>query len=252
MKEQAKTAVVTGCNGGIGSATCEYFHSKGWQVIGIDSRPREAAVDFVDFIQFDIGQLDRLPELFATINSKTSSIGVLVNNAAVQVCKHFLEVTHEDWNRVMDVNMAAPFFLVQHLYPLLKAGTGSVVNVSSVHAVATSRDILAYAASKGGLVTLTRSLAIECSSDGVRVNAILPGAVDTSMLRDGLSRGHVEGNSPEQLVRALGLKHLIGRVGQPSEIAKSIFFLSNNEYSSFVTGQCLTADGGATIRLSTE
>jgi NAD(P)-dependent dehydrogenase (short-subunit alcohol dehydrogenase family) len=102
---------------------------------------------------------------------------------------------------------------------MLKRAMGAVINVSSVHAVATSKDIAAYAASKGGLVALTRAMAIEFADDGIRVNAILPGAVDTPMLRDGIRRGHVGDGTDEELLEALGQKTVMGRVGQPEEIA---------------------------------
>mgnify|MGYP002352026530 FL=1 len=138
-------------------------------------------------------------------------------------------------------------------YPLLKqGGGGAVVNVSSVHAVATSANISAYAASKGGLLALTRAMAIEFAMDGVRANAILPGAVDTPMLRSGLSRGHAgDGNINERLEN-LARRTVNGKIGQPEEIAHAIYFLADQEQSSFMTGQAIIVDGGATARLSTE
>jgi len=124
--------------------------------------------------------------------------------------------------------------------------------VSSVHAVQTSANIAAYAASKGGLLALTRAMAIEFAPDNVRVNAILPGAVDTPMLRAGMDRGHVgDGNIHERLEN-LARKTVNGRVGQPREIASAIYFLADSNQSSFMTGQALVVDGGATARLSTE
>jgi len=126
------------------------------------------------------------------------------------------------------------------------------VNVSSVHAIATSANIAAYAASKGAMLALTRALAIELASNNIRVNAVLPGAVDTPMLYSGLSRGHLQGDNVLDLVEQLGSKHVIGRVGQPQEIAEAIYFLADNNRSSFMTGQGLVVDGGATCRLSTE
>jgi glucose 1-dehydrogenase len=99
--------------------------------------------------------------------------------------------------------------------------------VSSVHAIATSANIAAYAASKGAMLGLTRALAIELASDNIRVNAVLPGAVDTPMLHSGLSRGHLQGYNVLDLVEQLGSKHVMGRVGQPHEIASAIYFLAD-------------------------
>jgi NAD(P)-dependent dehydrogenase (short-subunit alcohol dehydrogenase family) len=152
----------------------------------------------------------------------------------------------------MSNNLRSVFLGVQLAYPLLRVRRGAIVNVSSVHAIATSCNIAAYAASKGALLALTRAMALEFGPDGVRVNAILPGAVDTGMLRAGLNRGHVSGMDPEDLVRGLGKRHVMGRVGKPEEIGKAILFLADNERSSFMTGQALVVDGGATARLSTE
>ncbi len=126
------------------------------------------------------------------------------------------------------------------------------MNVSSVHAVATSANIAAYAASKGGLLALTRAMAIEFATDQIRVNAILPGAVDTPMLHAGLNRSHTRGDSLDRRLENLAHKTVIGRVGTPAEIAHAIYFLADETQSSFMTGQALIVDGGATARLSTE
>ena len=121
-----------------------------------------------------------------------------------------------------------------------------------MHAIATSANIAAYAASKGGLLALTRAVAIEFAPDNIRCNAILPGAVDTPMLHAGLSRDHVTGASLEERITDLGNRTVMGRVGRPAEIAQTIVFLADNTRASFVTGQALIVDGGATARLSTE
>ena len=118
--------------------------------------------------------------------------------------------------------------------------------------MATSKDIAAYAASKGGLLALTRALAIEFAPVGIRVNAILPGAVDTPMLRDGLSRDHAGGGSIVQRLENLARNTVSGKVGTPLEIAQAIYFLADRTQSSFMTGQALIVDGGATAKLSTE
>ena len=118
--------------------------------------------------------------------------------------------------------------------------------------MATSRDIAAYAASKGGLVALTRAMALELAADSIRVNAVLPGAVDTPMLHAGLARDHVAGGTVQERMSELGKRTVMGRVGRPEEIAQAILFLADGQRSSFVTGQTLIVDGGATARLSTE
>jgi len=121
-----------------------------------------------------------------------------------------------------------------------------------VHAVATSPNIAAYAASKGGLVALTRAMAIEFAPTNIRVNAILPGAVDTPMLAAGFNRGHLAQGSVEQQKAELARKTVNGRIGQPHEIATVIYFLADSTQSSYMTGQSVVVDGGASARLSTE
>jgi len=120
-----------------------------------------------------------------------------------------------------------------------------------VHALATSASIAAYAASKGGLLALTRAMAIEWAPD-IRVNAVLPGAVDTEMLRAGLARGHLSAQKVEDQLRELAARTVARRVARPEEIAQAILFLADDRRSSFIYGHGLVVDGGATIRLSTE
>jgi glucose 1-dehydrogenase len=246
-------ACVTGVAGGIGSATAKVFADAGWLVVGVDRRLTPDLPGVHRFICADIATEEDSQRIFDTIRNEYGKLDTLVNNAAVQICKPLVETTTAEWDEVMGANLRAVYLAIQHAYPLLKAaGKSSIVNVSSVHAIQTSTNIAAYAASKGALLALSRALSIELAPDDIRVNSILPGAVDTHMLRAGLGRGHLGGDTIEDRLNALGAKHVIGRVGQPEEIAQAILFLADNERASFVTGQALVVDGGATARLSTE
>ncbi len=252
--KNGRTVLVTGAAGGIGRATIQLFHESGWRVIGVDRAPleEEFPADGI-FIQADISLPSEMERIFAEAERFTGTLEALVNNAALQIAKPVLETSVEEWDAVMASNLRSVFLGVKLAYPMLKqAGGGAIVNVSSVHAIQTSANIAAYAASKGGLLALTRALAIEFAPDNVRVNAILPGAVDTPMLRAGLTRGHAgSGNILERLDN-LARKTVNGRIGQPLEIARAIYFLADGDQSSFMTGQALVVDGGATARLSTE
>jgi glucose 1-dehydrogenase len=249
-----KTVLITGAAGGIGRATVALFTAKDWRVLGVDRA--EFGPGFPAnglFIQSDISRPEQLEAIFNKAHEYTSSLDALVNNAAMQIAKPLLETTVEEWDAVMASNLRSVFLGVKLAYPLLKAkGGGAVVNVSSVHAIQTSANIAAYAASKGGLLALTRAMAIEFAPDSIRVNAILPGAVDTPMLRAGLDRGHVGHGDLQQRLDNLARKTVSGKVGQPEEIAHAIYFLADEEQSSFMTGQAMVVDGGATARLSTE
>lgn len=251
---QQKTILITGVAGGIGRATMTLFAEKGWRVIGVDRNPfGEGFPANGLFIQADISHADEIAAIFEKAHQFTDSLDALVNNAAMQIAKPLVETTVEEWDAVMAANLRSVFLGVKLAHPLLKAGGGgAIVNVSSVHAIQTSANIAAYAASKGGLLALTRAMAIEFAADNIRVNAILPGAVDTPMLRAGLGRGHLGGSGVEERLDNLARKTVSGKVGRPEEIAHAIYFLADNEQSSFMTGQALVVDGGATARLSTE
>ena len=249
-----KTVLITGAGGGIGRATIHHFAAKGWRVIGVDRA--EFGAGFPQdgrFIRADISQPESTESIFEPARAFNPTLDALINNAAVQVAKPLVETSVEEWDAVMASNLRSVFLFVKLAHPLLKAaGGGAIVNVSSVHAIQTSANIAAYAASKGGLLALTRAMAIEFAPDDIRVNAILPGAVDTPMLRAGLGRGHVGHGDVEERLDNLARKTVSGKVGLPEEIAHAIYFLADNEQSSFMTGQALVVDGGATARLSTE
>lgn len=249
-----RTVLITGAAGGIGRATLDLFNEMGWRVIGVDRATfGEGFPSQGLFIQADISIGEHIENIFAQTRQFTDHLDALVNNAAVQIAKPLLETSVEDWDAVMASNLRSVFLSVKLAYPLFEAaGGGAIVNVSSVHAVATSANIAAYAASKGGLLALTRAMAIELAPKDIRVNAILPGAVDTPMLRAGLGRGHVQGGDILQRLDNLARKTVNGRVGRPEEIAHAIYFLADNTQSSYMTGQALIVDGGATCRLSTE
>ena len=253
-QDTPKTVLVTGAAGGIGRATVKHFTENGWRVIGVDRAAfGEGFPSNGLFIQSDISVGANMETIFARVHGFTDRLDALVNNAALQIAKPLLETSVEEWDAVMASNLRSVFLGVKLAHPLLKAAHGSaIVIVSSVHAVATSANIAAYASSKGGLLALTRAVAIEFAPDNIRCNAVLPGAVDTPMLRAGLDRGHLDGSNIMQRLDNLARKTVNGRIGKPEEIACAIYFLADENLSSFMTGQALTVDGGATARLSTE
>ena len=248
-----RTVLITGAAGGIGRAAVQLFHERSWRVLGVDR------LQFGDgypgdgvFIRSDISRPEDMQAIFDRVHASAKSLDALVNNAAVQIAKPLIDTTAEEWDAVMASNLRSVFLGAKLAHPLLAASGGAIVNVSSVHAIQTSANIAAYAASKGGMLALTRAMAIEFAPAGIRVNAILPGAVDTPMLRAGLDRGHASGTNVQERLENLARRTVNGRVGKPEEIASAIYFLADNEQSAFMTGQALVVDGGATARLSTE
>ena len=234
-------AVVTGAAGGIGQATVDLFVAQGWEVVAIDIAHGDSQP--ARWLTVDLASEDAVASAFGEIG-KWGAIDALVNNAAVSVRKPLPETAVGDWDRLMAVNLRAAFVASRLAVPLLADRGGAIVNVSSVHALATTGDAAAYAAAKAGLLGLTRAMAIELGGVGIRVNAVIPGAIDTPMLRGG-------SGDPSRLKGIAGRTPL-GRIGQPMDVAEAILFLADSNRSSFVTGQTLVVDGGALARLSTE
>ena len=246
-----KVSLITGAAGGIGKATADVFRKSGWYVVGVDEKDKVQVQNFDEYIQADVSIPSSWEVVVRKLSTLTKGLDALVNNAAIQICRKFLETTVEEWDKTMRVNVRSAFLGMKYLYPFLKERKGAVVNVSSVHALATSKSIAAYAASKGALLALTRAMALEFGDDGIRVNAVLPGAVDTPMLHAGLERDLKNGSRGDGL-KVLIEKHVLKRISNPTEIAEMIYFLSDSERSSFITGQSFVVDGGALARLSTE
>ncbi len=187
-----KIVLITGVNGGIGAATAKLFAKKGWHVIGIDNRKVELPPWIHHFIKADVSNTRAWEKVSAEIAKREGHIDALINNAAIQICKPLIKTTPEEWDTVMATNLRSVYLSIYYLHSLMRNRGGAIVNVSSVHAIATSANIAAYAASKGGLLALTRALSIELAPYKIRVNAVLPGAVDTPMLHVAHYRGHLD------------------------------------------------------------
>ncbi|HEY5649146.1 MAG TPA: SDR family oxidoreductase, partial [Nitrospiria bacterium] len=232
--------LITGIAGGIGKATAGAFSRAGWEIIGVDREKEGVGSEVNRFFHGDLSDPVFTEGLFDEISAGDISLRALVNNAAIQISKPFTATSTEDWNRLMDTNLNSVFRITRKAIPLFPATGGTIVNVSSVHASATSVNISAYAASKGALSALTRALAVELAEKGIRVNAVAPGAVDTKMLREGLVRGHLGSGRVEEALKELSGRTVMGRIGRPEEIAEAILFLSDDKRSSFITGQVIT------------
>lgn len=248
----SKLAVITGAAGGIGQATAELFAASGWRVIGLDRQPTTNVPAGVDAHQVDVADPDQVEFFFSGLKKSDSRLDVLVNNAAVAHDKPLAETTLEEWDSVLQVNLRSAYLMIRQGLDLLLAAGGSIVNVASVHALATATNVTAYAASKGGLAAMTRALALELGPQGVRVNSVLPGAIDTPMFRQGLMRDTTDSEDAGAKRIALARRTPLRRVGQTIEVAEAILFLADADRSSFITGHGLVVDGGATARLGTE
>ena len=239
MSTQAepRIVVVTGAASGIGYATCELFLEQGAVVYGLDVRP--TVPDGVTYVACDVA--DRA-SVTAAIEEcgKHGRIDVLANVAGIVQFGRFETITEEEWDRVHAVDLKGPFLMMQTALPLLRAAGGNVVNVSSVAGNAPQPYTAAYAAAKGGLTQLTRALALELSPEGIRVNAVCPGTVDTPII------SQVASTMPDDLNTRVA-DRLMGMLPigpmHPAEIAGAIRYLASPEARS-ITGAVFAIDGG--------
>jgi NAD(P)-dependent dehydrogenase (short-subunit alcohol dehydrogenase family) len=230
-----KVCVVTGAAGGIGAATCALFAAEGATVVGVDL----VAGEHVS-IEADVTDAAAVQSMYASTRERHGRIEVLFNNAGISPPDDasVLDTSLEAWQRVQDVNLKSVFLCCKHGIPhLLEGGGGSVINTASFVAVmgaATSQ--ISYTASKGGVLALSRELGVQFAREGVRVNALCPGPVNTPLLQE------LYAKDPAQAARRL--VHLpMGRFAEAREIAHAALFLAGDE-SSYVTASTFLVDGG--------
>ncbi|HEU4701980.1 MAG TPA: SDR family NAD(P)-dependent oxidoreductase [Conexibacter sp.] len=243
-----RSLIVTGAAGGIGLRVAELAASRGARVLAVDrdAAALERAVaglpaERVAAHVADVTSAEACAEAVQRAEELHGGVGALVNNAGIGAFDMTLDTTtDEQWERVIAVNLTSVFLMSRAALPALRrSGGGAIVNVSSVHALATSRGLVPYAAAKGGVLAMTRALAIDLAPDRIRVVAVLPGATDTPMLRQHAER---EGRSLEQLGFSRDPGSL-GRVMEPREVAETILFAASDAASA-LTGSALTADAG--------
>ena len=244
-----KVAVISGAARGQGEAEARLFAAEGASVVLGDIRGElgeqvasqiAAAGGKAVFTQLDVSQEADWARAVALAESTFGKLDILVNNAAIIGLEGIMETSIELWNRVIAVNQTGTFLGMRAAIPAMRrAGGGSIVNISSVLATMGSGNSASYTASKGAVTALTRTVSVELATEGIRVNAVHPGGVETPMAVECL------GDDVEAR-RALIATHPMGRIGEPGEIATGVLFLASDE-ASFVTGATLVIDGGNTV-----
>jgi NAD(P)-dependent dehydrogenase (short-subunit alcohol dehydrogenase family) len=238
----SRTIVVTGGAAGIGRGVVERFVAAGDNVIALD-RDASALADLgVTGVQVDVSDRAALAAAAAEIGA----VDVLVCAAGVQRYGTVVDTPYAVYDEVMAVNVGGVFFACQAFVPKLPRG-GSVVVVASVQAYAAQKSVAAYSMGKGALLSLVRAMAVDHADDGIRVNAVCPGSVDTPMLRTSAAQ-FGGGRSTDDVVAEWGRSHPLGRVATPGEVAEVIYFLSSPA-ASFMTGADVKVDGGLTAGL---
>ena len=245
-----KRVLVTGGAKGIGRGICEAFAARGATVLclDIDEKAGERLARSSEGIAFFRADVSRNAECEAAKGEAVSALGgidVLCNNAGIQPPESYVpahEVPEALWDRIIAVNLKSCFLMTKHCVPeLRRRGGGVIVNIASVQGRQSMKGVAAYAASKGGILSLTRQLALEYAADNIRVLAVNPGTIDTPM-----TRGELAGMSSEQAMRAweaMARTHPLGRVGRPADIANLVLFLASDG-ASFMTGAGIDCDGG--------
>jgi len=238
-----KVALVTGAARGIGLAAAKRFLAEGWRVglldIDTDNLAKTykalARPDDTLALICDVADREAVAQAFDTLHKRFGRLDVLVNNAGIAIFKPILDVTYEDWSRVLAVNLNGAFLCTQAAAPLMReTGGGAVVNITSISGLRASTLRAAYGTSKAALAHLTQQQAIELAAFGIRVNAVAPGPVDTAMAK--------AVHTPE--IRADYHDHVpLNRYGLEAELANAIYFLCSDE-ASYITGQELAVDGG--------
>jgi NAD(P)-dependent dehydrogenase (short-subunit alcohol dehydrogenase family) len=253
MRLRDKVVIITGAGAGVGAATATRFCAEGahvllcdWDAGALTATADQLRATGADVLALSINVADeaQVRQLVAAAVERWGRLDILVNNAGVGSGTDLLSTSAEEWSRVMDVNLKGPFLCCKHSIPvMLGQGSGSIVNVASISSTCGIPGQAVYGPSKGGLLQLTRQLAIEYARRGIRVNAVAPGTIDTPMLHKTLASR----DNPEALLQFLLNNHPIGRIAQPAEIANAILFLASDE-ASFVTGASLAVDGGYTAQ----
>ena len=245
---QGKVALITGAASGIGAACASRFASEGASIAGLDLAkppaeawdPVESAAPGAAFYEADVRDEAAVSGAVAAATERFGRLDVLVSAAGVAGGAPAHLLPEEEWDRVLDTNLKGTFLVCKHVVArMLEQGSGSIVNLASVEGLVGMEGIPAYNASKGGVVLLTRNLAIDYGRKGIRVNCICPGFIDTPMLATLREQGM------EEIRERIAGAHILKRLGRPEEIAAAALFLASDD-ASFVTGHAMVVDGGYT------
>jgi NAD(P)-dependent dehydrogenase (short-subunit alcohol dehydrogenase family) len=246
---EAKTIIITGGAQGIGKAIAKKFLSDKYHVViadldeeaGLETEREYAALGGIKFMACDVASQDDVKAMIEKTNALYGRLDVLVNNAAINIIKPPSQLTLEEWNAVISVNLTGPFLCAKYAAPLLTKHLGVIINIASTRALMSEPHTEAYSASKGGILTLTHALAASLGPF-VRVNCISPGWIEVASWKKSAVKSEPVLSSEDHS------QHLSGRVGEPDDIARMAAFLASSE-NSFITGANFIIDGGMTHKM---
>ena len=245
--------IVTGGGKGIGRGICLAFAEAGATVIcadiddaaGLETESAgEASSGSIIYRSGDVSKDAVCADLVSYAVEEYGGVHVLCNNVGIQPTSSYLpahEMSEEMWDRIIDVNLKSTFLMSRHAIPVMqRQGGGVIINTASVQGLQSAKGVCAYAASKGGQLSLTRQLALEYAADNIRVLAVNPGTIDTPLVDEALE---ATGSNTPEAREAMAAIHPIGRIGQPADIANVVLFLASDD-ASFMTGEYVCVDGG--------
>ena len=242
MRLSAKTAIVTGGGSGIGKAIVQAFVREGANVViaGRDGKKLESAARELGekclAVTADVSKKENVEKLVAAATNKFKRIDILVNNAAVLLPGTAETLSEEDFDQTFDINVRGLWLMSRAVLPHMRAsGGGSIINIASVLSMLGARNRVAYAASKGAVLAMTKAMALDHAAEQIRVNCICPGIVETEMV--------AKFNTDETVRRQRLAMHPVGRFGRPEDVAGLAVFLAGDE-SAWITGTAQTVDGG--------
>ena len=251
MRLADKVAVITGAGSGIGRATAMLFAQEGAKVVVVDYAPEggQETVEMIRrnggeaiFVETDVSKAAAVEKMVQTAIDTYGKIDILFNNAAVTIPASVVDATEAVWDKTMDIDLKGVFLPSKYAIPhMIKGDGGSVINTASMCGLVASPNQAPYSAAKGGVIALTRQMAIDYATHNIRVNSICPSEVRTPMFLGFINRAP----DPEKKMQELIARIPLGRVAEPEEIARVALFLASDE-SSYVTGVTLPVDGGLT------
>ncbi len=246
MARLSGVVIVTGAASGLGRESAMHFADCGAKVLAVDINRQGLETIASPEIEPFVADITRNAEC-ANVAARAAAKGPitgLLNCAGIELHGSVVDMAEDAWDRVMNVNLKAIFLLSKHVIPhMVKNGSGSIVNMSSIQALATQAGVAAYAATKGAVLSLTRVMALDHGKDNIRVTAICPGTIDTPLAR--ANAEHWNPADPEAVLSEWGATHALTRIGRPIEVAQLAAFLISEE-SSFITGSYHLIDGGLT------